>query len=133
MCTISYSCQIVLGNKYCLMWGFLACTLSYTSLASFELWSYYIMNIIIWNLCLMHNWLILPSSQNSSRLALDFYVHIHMDNYEPRHIYRTHTLIIIVWISKKVKWILIWDGWSSSEVIGAGSLHFDCSIDYFWK
>jgi hypothetical protein len=28
-------------------------------------------------------------------LALDFYVYIHMDDYEPRHIYRTHTLIIV--------------------------------------
>jgi hypothetical protein len=27
-------------------------------------------------------------------LALDFYVHVHMDDYEPRHIYRTHTLIV---------------------------------------
>jgi hypothetical protein len=28
-------------------------------------------------------------------LALDFCVHIHIDNYEPRHIYTTHTLIIV--------------------------------------
>jgi hypothetical protein len=28
-------------------------------------------------------------------LTLDFYVHIRMDDYELRHIYRIHTLIIV--------------------------------------
>jgi hypothetical protein len=56
-------------------------------------------------------------------IALDFYVNIHMDDYEHRHIYRTHTLIIIfIWMimnidistpsSKKVKRVLIRDEWS---------------------
>ena len=42
-------------------------------------------------------------------LTLYFCVHIHMDDYERKHIYKTYTLIMYG-SSKKVKQILIWNG-----------------------